>query len=108
MAPHDNMQWLRLGTPAEVETVLRPALAQISFNTCSGAGYREKKLGRLLTMVGHREGAHDRTVQVLGIVFAETPSLQSQALDLIAEVYASRHNGQSIHMWLPKTGESGK
>lgn len=102
MPRNDDMQWIRIGKAEDLESVLRPALAQVQFNTCSGLGYRERQLGRLLTMVGSRERNAPRTIQVLGIIFAEKPSLQQKALDLIAEVYAERNNGQSIYTWLPK------
>lgn len=105
MPRNDNMQWLRLSNPEDLEGLLRPALEQAQFNTCSGLGYREKRLGRLLTLIGHRGTGDDTTTQVLGLTFAEKPSLQQKALDLIAEVYANRHNGQSIYTWLPKSME---
>lgn len=97
----DQMHWLRIGSDEEIETVLLPALNQIQFDTSSGYGHREKRLGRLLTMVGQR-GGQERTTQLLGIIFPDIPSLQQKALDMIAGIYASRHNGQSIHTWLPK------
>lgn len=103
--PQDDVQWLRIGKVDDLEEVLRPALAQIQFNTCSGIGYREKRLERLLTLVGDRARDAERTTQRLGIIFAEEPSLQQKALDLIAEVYAERHNGQPIYTWLPKSME---
>lgn len=105
MSRNNDIQWLRLSNPEDLEGLLRPALEQVQFNTCSGLGYREKRLQRLLTLVGFRGPQDTQTTQVLGITFAEKPSLQQKALDLIAEVYANRHNGQSIYTWLPKSME---
>jgi hypothetical protein len=95
------MQWIRITTDEQLETLLRPALESIGFNSCSGTGYRDK-MNRLLVLVGQRDAETKRTENLIGVNFPEQPELQVAALDLIANIYAERHQGECIFMWLPR------
>lgn len=97
------MEWIRISKHADLDAVLRLALSELEFNTVSGAGHRDKQ-NRLITLVGFKNRG-ERTLQLLGITYAEKPDLQVKAVDLIAEIFADRYFNQSIYTWLPPTLE---
>lgn len=97
-----DLQWLRIANAEDLDTILRPALAQVQFNNCSGLGHRDRQ-NRLLTLVGQRQD--NRTAQLIGILFPDKPGLQAKAIDLISAVYAERTGGQALSVWLPRQRE---
>jgi hypothetical protein len=96
------MEWMRLTKTADLDKVLKPALKQLQFNTCSGPGHRERKFNRLLTLVGYRAPRAFRTEQQLGIIYPNKPALQEKAIEMIQALYAERTGGQALPIWLPK------